>query len=107
MEDMVRDFGSEVVGPTATFEHAMRLASNDGLNAAILDINLAGRVVFPVADALRERGTPIIFATGYGPKVLPLRFVGSLTIGKPFTYASLAACLREALANQPCSREAA
>ena len=107
MEDMVRDFGSEVVGPSATLEHAIRLASDDTINAAILDINLAGAVVFPVADALRERGTPIIFATGYGAKALPPRFAGSLTVAKPFTYASLASCLREALANDPCSHEAA
>jgi len=66
VEDMVLDFGSEVVGPAARMEEALRLASHANLDAAILDVNVGGAVVFPVADVLRGRGVPIIFATGYG-----------------------------------------
>jgi len=66
VEEMVLDFGSEVVGPAAKMEEALRLASDASLDAAILDVNVGGAVVYPVADLLRARGVPIIFATGYG-----------------------------------------
>ena len=64
VEEMVLDFGSEVVGPAAKMDDALRLASQAPLDAAILDVNVGGAVVFPVADVLQQRGIPIIFATG-------------------------------------------
>src|SRR5215203_4470513 len=60
VEEMVLDFGSEVVGPAARMEEALRLASDASLDAAILDVNVGGAVVYPVADLLRARGVPII-----------------------------------------------
>src|SRR4051812_4209219 len=56
VEDMVLDFGSEVVGPAAKMDEALRLASHAPLDAAILDVNVGGAVVFPVADVLEDRG---------------------------------------------------
>src|SRR5215207_3626023 len=55
VEEMVLDFGSEVVGPAAKMEEALRLASDASLDAAILDVNVGGAVVYPVADLLRAR----------------------------------------------------
>jgi DNA-binding response OmpR family regulator len=107
VEDMVLDFGSEVVGPAAQMDEALNLARHAELDAAILDINVAGSVIFPVADVLRERGVPVIFATGYGSKALPVRFLGSPTLPKPFSYSTLAQALRTVLANKPCHTEAA
>ena len=107
VEDMVVEFGSEVVGPAAKFEDAMRLAREADIDAAILDVNLGGQVIFPVADALEERGIGFIFATGYGASVLPARFRDSPTLPKPFSYEKLAAELRKVLAGLPCNAEAA
>jgi CheY-like chemotaxis protein len=107
VEDMVYDFGSEVVGPAARSEEALHLAQHAELNAAILDINVGGSVVFPVADVLQERKIPIIFATGYGSTGLPTRFRDAPTLPKPFSYQALAEVLRSALADQPCHTEAA
>jgi len=66
VEDMILDFGSEVVGPAAQMEEALRLAQEAEQDAAILDLKLGGAVVFPVAEVLRNRTIPFIFATGYG-----------------------------------------
>ena len=73
----------------------------------ILDVNVGGAVVFPVADVLHQRGTPIIFATGYGAGMLPSRFAHRPTLSKPFDYQSLTEALRTVLADQPCHTEAA
>ena len=107
VEDMVVDFGSEVVGPAAGMEEALSLARQANLDAAILDINVGGKVIFPVADVLRERGIPLIFASGYGSDALPPRFLDSPTLPKPFSYRSLSEALRASLADQPCHNEAA
>ena len=106
-DEMIQDFGSEAIGPVSQMKEALRLASTAELDAAVLDINLGGAVVYPVADALEERGVPLIFATGYRPDALPARFAQRTALPKPFTYATLAAALDAALADQPCHTEAA
>jgi CheY-like chemotaxis protein len=74
MEDMLLDLGVEIVGPASRLDPALQLACEAGLEAAILDINIGGVQSYPVADVLRSRGIPVIFATGYGASVLPERF---------------------------------
>ena len=71
IEDMVCDLGAEVVGPAAKFEQAMALALEADFDLAVLDVNLDGLVVYPVADVLRDRGIPFIFMTGYDSGVVP------------------------------------
>ena len=70
VEDDLRDAGAEVVGPTPSVDDALRLveayAADGGISAAVLDINLDGRHVGPVADRLAALGVPFLFATGYG-----------------------------------------
>ena len=70
VEDELRAVGAEVVGPVPTVDHALRLveaaAADGGLSAAVLDINLNGQHVAPLADRLAALGVPFVFATGYG-----------------------------------------
>ena len=70
VEDELLDAGAEVVGPAACIGDALRLieaaAADGGLSAAVLDINLEGRHVAPVADRLAALGVPFLFATAYG-----------------------------------------
>ena len=70
VEDELRGAGAEVVGPVPTVGEALRLieaaAADGGIGAAVLDINLDGRHVAPVADRLAALDVPFVFATGYG-----------------------------------------
>jgi CheY-like chemotaxis protein len=85
IEDMVGDCGGHVVGPAATFEQAIALALEGDLDLAILDVNVAGLVVYPVADILRHRGIPFIFVTGYDPSIVPARYQHERVLVKPFS----------------------
>jgi CheY-like chemotaxis protein len=70
LEDELRDAGATVLGPAPSVGDALRLAeaaaADGGLSAAVLDINLEGQRVWPVADRLAALGVPFLFATGYG-----------------------------------------
>jgi DNA-binding response OmpR family regulator len=91
----------------ASIEEALSLARDAELHAAILDIDVGGAVFFPVADVLRERGIPVIFATGYDARGLPACFRDCSVLREPFGYDSLAGTLRTVLADQSCRPEAA
>ncbi|WP_254453568.1 response regulator [Siccirubricoccus sp. G192] len=69
VEDGLLDAGAKVLGPASSVGEALQLieraASDGGLSAAVLDINLNGEAVAPVADRLAALGVPFLFATGY------------------------------------------
>jgi CheY-like chemotaxis protein len=98
LEDMLGDLGCEVVGPVHALAPALELAAGDNaIDVAVLDVNLAGRPVFELADALRGRGVPMVFSTGYGGRGLREIDQGSPVLGKPFRTGELAQALRTAL----------
>jgi CheY-like chemotaxis protein len=98
VEDMLLELGCSVVGPVHALAEALELARSEaGLDAALLDVNLAGQPVFPVADALREKGVPAIFSTGYGDAGLRDIDRGAPVLQKPFRAGDLARALEEAL----------
>ncbi len=98
VEDMLADLGCTVVGPAHTLDAAMKLVENEGqIDAALLDVNLAGQPVFPVADALRARRVPPIFSTGYGEAGLRESDAGAPVLQKPFRAGDLARALQDAL----------
>lgn len=97
MEDMLVELGCEPVGPASDIESALRLAVEETLDMAILDVNLNGRPSYPVADALAARGIPFIFATGYGANGLSEGYGHTPTLQKPFQQHDLARVLRETL----------
>jgi DNA-binding response OmpR family regulator len=84
LEDYLMELGFDVIGPAMRLEEAMELAGANDIDFAILDINLAGKQSFPVADVLKERGIPFMFASGYGASGLIERFAGACVIRKPF-----------------------
>jgi CheY-like chemotaxis protein len=98
LETILEDMGCVPVGPAATVEEGLRMASDTGrLDAALLDVNVAGRQVFPIAEALRDRGVPFVFSTGYGEGGLPDEWRGQATLQKPFTEAAVRDALMTAM----------
>jgi DNA-binding response OmpR family regulator len=85
IEEMLQDLGCIVVGPVGKLDAAMRVADHEVLDAAILDVNIRGGNVFPVAERLRARGIPFALASGYGDWALPETFRNQLRLTKPFT----------------------
>jgi CheY-like chemotaxis protein len=95
IEDMLGDLGCLVVGPASRLDEAMELARLGELDCAVLDVNLGGQSIFPLADLLRERGAPYAFATGYGDAGLREVDKDSPVLQKPFREADLARILGE------------
>ena len=95
IEDMLAELGCEVVGPASRLDEAMALAREAEVDCAVLDVNLGGQPIFPVADLLRERGRPFAFATGYGDAGLRETDKGSPVLQKPFREGDLARVLGE------------
>ena len=88
LETILEDMGCVPVGPAATVDEGLRMAS-EPVDAALLDVNVAGRQVFPIAQALKDRGVPFVFSTGYGEGGLPDEWRGHSTLQKPFTEAAV------------------
>jgi CheY-like chemotaxis protein len=79
-------FGAEVVGPVPSLGEALRLVEAEAeLDAAFLDLNLNGEQAYPLVDALRGKGVPIVFTTGYDENVIPPRYADIPRCGKPVT----------------------
>ena len=78
------DQGATVLGPAATLEQGLALLQeNQPVNAAILDVNLRGKSVFPLADELLGRNVPFVFTTGYDASTIPDRFQQVTRCEKP------------------------
>ena len=92
LEAMLLDLGCVVAGTADKLDDAMRMAGTSDFDVALLDINLGGKRVDPVADAIRARGTPIVFVTGYGRTAAT-----GLVLEKPYDAATLERILNEAL----------
>jgi DNA-binding response OmpR family regulator len=93
-EDVLIDAGYCVVGPAHRLEFALKLAREAPLDAAVLDVNLAGLAVWPVADSLFARGIPFVLLTGFGRGLeIPDSCLGAPMIGKPLCAAELLGAL--------------
>jgi CheY-like chemotaxis protein len=83
MRDILLELGISVAGPFCTPAEAIAAARDDGVDAAILDVNLGGELIYPVADALAARGVPFVFVTGYGAESIDGRFAHIPILQKP------------------------
>jgi DNA-binding response OmpR family regulator len=94
IEDLLADLGYEVIGIAADLRRALALARDSVFDFAVLDINLAGDMSFPVADVLRERGIPFLFVSGYTSAGVPEAYRNEPRLGKPLRTSDLAAAIR-------------
>jgi DNA-binding response OmpR family regulator len=83
--DALREHGCTVVGPVPRLEQGLTLAVDEQLDGALLDVNLAGKRCFPIAETLTARGVPFAFLTGYGDAGIPSKYRGSARLAKPFS----------------------
>ena len=97
LEDILADAGATVVGPAARVARALEILGSEEVDAALLDLNLAGEVTTLVAEELRRRAIPFAFATGYGAAGLPDGFSGHAVLQKPFQEHDLHRVLGEIL----------
>lgn len=93
---MLRELGYAVAGPVPNAVAAHRILDSEHVDVALLDVNLRGQLVTPVADRLLELGRPFAFLTAYsGLDVLPASYRGFPSISKPCTLEALAEALAE------------
>ena len=105
LEDLLAEFGYEVAGIVSHLDDAMARACD--YDIALLDVHLNGRNVFDFADRLAARGTPFVFATGYGARGIPDRHCARPVLQKPFRPDDLKRALEEVAAEEGGRRGAA
>ncbi|WP_062231556.1 response regulator [Aureimonas sp. N4] len=98
LEDILDELGCVVAGLAMRVDRAQAmLDSEPGIDAAILDMNIAGVKVYPVAERLRERNVPIVFATGYGLEGIEMEWRVFPVLQKPYTAEQIARALLQAI----------
>lgn len=97
IEDFLEEFGCTVIGPCSSVEAALLAVRTEAPDLALLDVNLSGERVYPVAEALAERRIPFLFLSGYGEEAIPPGHSDWKVCAKPFRGADLAGMLCAAL----------
>ena len=91
--DMLEELGYRVVAEAGEINEAIRLAQSAEFDLAILDVNVNGKVISPVAELLKARNRPFIFATGYGAAGVPEEFRDCPALQKPFQVEALSSAI--------------
>lgn len=89
LEETLRDAGCEVVGPFARLPDAVEAVVTQHIDLALLDINVRGQLVSPLAEQLRERGVPFLLTSAYQPADLPRSLQSAAQLRKPYTDSDL------------------
>ncbi|TPI10468.1 response regulator [Mesorhizobium sp. B4-1-3] len=82
-QQMLKDAGAEVLGPFSAAEEALSLLHHQHADCAVVDVNLGAGPSFVLASALRARGIPFVFVTGYDADIIPAEFTGVPCLQKP------------------------
>ena len=84
IEDFLEEFGCTIVGPVASIAEAIRLATTEAIDGAMLDINIDGQSIYPVAEELAQRDIPFVFVSGYGAEHFRGDYKDRPKLSKPF-----------------------
>jgi CheY-like chemotaxis protein len=102
LQSIVEDLGAVVLGPASSIETAMALLGKDAPDAALLDANLRGSRVTPVAEALKQRNIPFVMVTGYGRLAMAEAILEEAPrVRKPFSPEDIRAALADLLDTSP------
>lgn len=101
VEDILIELGATVVGPAYSVGQALKLAASESIDAALLDVNVREESMVPVRDALRGRGIPVVFATGYGAERSREVTGGAPVVDKPYSKERIARALADCLLTAP------
>lgn len=93
LEEMLAEIGCTIVATASSVSSALEKAQTCEADAAVLDVNLAGQKVYPVADCLRRRGIPFLFSTGYGIGGIEQPWRSYPVVEKPYLPEQLSAAL--------------
>jgi CheY-like chemotaxis protein len=99
LEGMLTDLGHTVAAEAGGIDEAVALAKKGTFDVAVLDVNLNGHPVTPVAEVLVERGVPFVFASGYGQRGVPEAYRAIPTLQKPFQADALARAIETAISH--------
>jgi len=97
IEDVLIDQRCTVVGPFERVPGALAAAQTEALDLAVLDVNIAGAKVYPVAEALAARHIPFVFVSGYGQNAIPIDRPSWRVCSKPFRPRDLVTMLEDQL----------
>ena len=97
IEDFLTDIGCHTIGPYGTLAAGLQAARSEALDLAVLDVNLDGERVYPVAEVLAERQIPFLFLSGYGDEAIPFGRENWKVCAKPFKGEVLVRMLAELL----------
>jgi DNA-binding response OmpR family regulator len=101
LSDTLQTWGCDVVGPAARVDEALGLVAAEALDGALLDVNLGDERCFPIAEALRAKGTPFLFLTGYDmASAFPTEFENAPRLTKPVDTQLLARMMAEQFAKE-------
>lgn len=89
LSDWLRELGHQVVGPALSVGDALTLIEGHGIDGAILDVTLGKDTCYEIADALKRRSVPLIFATGHRTERIDPRYRGAPILQKPFDQTTL------------------
>lgn len=96
VRDDLEKAGAIVIGPTPSVSGAMSLLEDEAsVDAAVLDVNLGGERSFPVAEALKDKSIPFLFATGYNSADIPPEWRTATIVMKPLRIAAVEQLLSE------------
>ncbi|MGA2996191.1 response regulator [Bradyrhizobium sp.] len=95
--DMLEELGYSIAAESGEIGDALKLAQSVEFDLAILDVNVNGKVISPVADLIAARNRPFIFATGYGSSGLPAEYRDRPALQKPFQIETLGRAVDQAL----------
>lgn len=97
IEDLLREAGFEIVACVGSLDKALATLKNTDCDIAVLDANLRGESIAPVAMALHEHGRPFLFVSGYERVYLPEAFLDVPLLSKPFEPSELITAVRRLL----------